>query len=68
MDHEQNAARSKAMIRPHDDRPSDEVSSDVVARRREAIAGLQAIGRDMAARGGPVTREEILQWVQEGRR
>ena len=24
VDHEQNAARSKAMIRPHDDRPSDE--------------------------------------------
>ncbi len=57
-----------ARLVPIDDRPSDEVSSDVVARRREAIAGLQAIGRDMAARGGQVTREEILQWVQEGRR
>jgi prevent-host-death family protein len=48
--------------------PIGEVPSDVVERRREAIAGLQAIGREMAARGGPVTREEILQWVQEGRR
>ena len=48
--------------------PIDEVPIGVVVRRREAIAGLQAIGRDMAARGGPVTREEILQWVQEGRR
>ena len=57
-----------AKLVPIDDVPTEEVPSEVVARRREAIAGLQAIGRDMAARGGPVTREEILQWVQEGRR
>ena len=27
-----------------------------------------AVGREMEARGGPITREEILEWVREGRR
>lgn len=48
--------------------PIAEVSPELVARRRVALEGLQAIGRDMAARGGPITREEILEWVSEGRR
>ncbi len=48
--------------------PINEVSAELVARRREALQGLQAIGRDMAARGGPITREETLGWVREGRR
>lgn len=48
--------------------PVGEVSPELVARRREALQGLQAIGREMAERGGPITREEILEWVNEGRR
>ena len=48
--------------------PMSEVSPELVQRRREALSDLQAIGRDIAARGGPITREEILEWVREGRR
>jgi prevent-host-death family protein len=48
--------------------PIAEVSPELVARRRQIAAEMQAIGREMAARGGPVTREEILEWVREGRR
>ncbi len=48
--------------------PINEVSPELVARRRQALEGLQAIGREMEARGGPITREEILEWVHEGRR
>jgi prevent-host-death family protein len=48
--------------------PISEVSAELVERRREALKGLQAIGREMVARGGPITREEILEWVREGRR
>ena len=48
--------------------PIGEVSPDLVARRRQALAELQAIGREMIARGGPITVEEILQWRDEGRR
>ena len=48
--------------------PISEVSPELVQRRREALSDLQAIGRDIAQRGGPITREEILEWVREGRR
>jgi prevent-host-death family protein len=48
--------------------PISEVSPELVARRRAAVAGMQAIGREMAARGGPITQEEILEWIHEGRR
>lgn len=48
--------------------PMGEVSPELVARRRKAVAGLQAIGREMEARGGPITQEEILEWIREGRR
>jgi prevent-host-death family protein len=48
--------------------PITEVPAKLVARRRRALAELQAIGRGIEARGGPITREEILQWVQEGRK
>ncbi len=48
--------------------PITEVSPELVARRRQIAAEMQAIGREMAARGGPITREEILEWVREGRR
>jgi prevent-host-death family protein len=43
-------------------------SPELVQQRREAIKGMQAIGREMEARGGPITVEEILEWVREGRR
>lgn len=48
--------------------PINEVSPELVARRRQIAAEMQAIGREMEARGGPITREEILGWVREGRR
>ena len=44
------------------------VSPELVQQRLEALKGLQAIGREMEARGGPITVEEILDWVREGRR
>ena len=39
-----------------------------VQRRLDAVKRLQALGADMAARGGPVTHEEICEWIHEGRR
>ncbi|MDZ7592409.1 MAG: type II toxin-antitoxin system prevent-host-death family antitoxin [Rubrivivax sp.] len=48
--------------------PISEVSPELFRQRLEAVAGLQAIGREMAKRGGPVTLEEILAWRDEGRR
>lgn len=48
--------------------PIAEVSPELVARRKRALAELQAIGRKMIARGGPITVEEILQWRDEGRK
>jgi len=48
--------------------PISEVSPELYRQRMEALAGLQAVGREMEKRGGPITREEILEWVREGRR
>ena len=48
--------------------PIGEVSPELVERRRQALREMQAIGRAMEARGGPITREEVLEWVHEGRR
>lgn len=48
--------------------PINEVPAALVARRRQALAELQDIGRRMAERGGPITVDEILQWRDEGRR
>ncbi|MBN8508430.1 MAG: type II toxin-antitoxin system Phd/YefM family antitoxin [Burkholderiales bacterium] len=48
--------------------PISEVPAEVVERRRRIAAELQAIGREMEQRGGPITREEILEWVHEGRK
>lgn len=48
--------------------PINEVPAELIARRRQALAELQDIGRRIAARGGPITIEEILQWRDEGRR
>ena len=39
-----------------------------MTRRREAIARLQKLGAAVAARGGPVTSDEIAEWIREGRR
>lgn len=48
--------------------PISEVPPELVERRRQILAELQAIGRDVAQRGGPLTVEEILAWRDEGRR
>jgi prevent-host-death family protein len=37
------------------------------ARRRRALAGMRKIGQEIARERGPVTRDEIVQWVREGR-
>ena len=39
-----------------------------VQRRLDAVKRLQALGATVAARGGPVTHEEIVEWIREGRR
>jgi prevent-host-death family protein len=36
-------------------------------RRRQALARMQAIGAEIAARGGPITQEELVEWIREGR-
>ncbi len=48
--------------------PISEVSPELVARRRQILQELQAIGREIEKRGGPLTVEEILEWRDEGRR
>ncbi len=48
--------------------PIGDVPPQVLKRRRKALARMQAVGAEVASRGGPITREEILDWVQEGRR
>jgi prevent-host-death family protein len=48
--------------------PIGEVSPELVAQRLKAIEAMQAIGRGIAARGGPVTDAEIQEWIREGRR
>ena len=48
--------------------PISEVSPELYQRRMVALDALQAIGRDMQKRGGPITVEELLAWRDEGRR
>ncbi len=48
--------------------PIGDVPLQALKRRRKALLRLQAVGADVATRGGPITREEILDWVHEGRR
>lgn len=48
--------------------PIREVSPELVARRMEIIAEMKRIGREIEARGGPITIQEILSWRDEGRR
>ena len=48
--------------------PISEVSPELYQRRLAALDALQAVGREVAKRGGPITVEEILSWRDEGRR
>lgn len=48
--------------------PIGEVSAELIERRRRAVAAMQVIGAEVAARGGPITQDEILDWIREGRR
>jgi len=48
--------------------PISEVSPELVARRLQIFEELQAIGREIEKRGGPLSIEEILEWRDEGRR
>jgi prevent-host-death family protein len=48
--------------------PITEVSPELFRQRMAAVAEAQAVGRDMQRRGGPITNEEVLEWVREGRR
>jgi prevent-host-death family protein len=45
-----------------------EISPELYRKRLEILDELQAVGREIAARGGPITVEEILSWRDEGRR
>jgi prevent-host-death family protein len=48
--------------------PIGQVSPELVQQRLDAMAAMQAIGREVEQRGGPITVEEILSWRDEGRR
>lgn len=39
-----------------------------LARQREAVEALSAIGRRIRERRGPTTAAEIREWIDEGRR
>ncbi len=41
---------------------------DIVARRRAAMEGLFALREELRAKGVGATREEIREWIDEGRR
>lgn len=45
-----------------------EISPELYRKRLEILAELQAVGREIEKRGGPITVEEILSWRDEGRR
>jgi prevent-host-death family protein len=48
--------------------PLDGVSAELVQQRRQAVAELQEIGQAVAGRTGVITRDEIVDWIREGRR
>lgn len=48
--------------------PISEVSPELVQRRRQILGELQAIGREIEKRGGPLSVQEMLEWRDEGRR
>ncbi len=45
-----------------------EISPELYRKRLEILDELQAVGREIAAKGGAITVEEILSWRDEGRR
>jgi prevent-host-death family protein len=47
--------------------PFGGVSAELLERRLKAVAAMQQIGREIAQRGEPLTTEEIVEWVREGR-
>lgn len=48
--------------------PIRDAAPDMLQRRAKAIKGMQAIGREIEKRGGPLSLEEVLAWRDEGRR
>jgi prevent-host-death family protein len=48
--------------------PIADVSAALLERRRQALACMQAIGDEVAAQGRPITQDEIIEWIREGRR
>ena len=36
-------------------------------KRRKAVEEMQRIGRDIARKNGPITRDEIVGWIREAR-
>ncbi len=48
--------------------PYEPVRAVDLKRRQRAVARMQALGAKIAKRGGPVTQEEISEWIREGRR
>lgn len=41
---------------------------DVIARRKTAMEGLFALRQRLRAKGIGATREEVREWIEEGRR
>lgn len=44
------------------------ISAELLERRHRALERMQAIGDEVAAQGRPITQEEIIEWIREGRR
>jgi prevent-host-death family protein len=47
---------------------TSEISPELYRKRLQILDELQAVGREIEKRGGPITVEEILSWRDEGRR
>jgi prevent-host-death family protein len=47
--------------------PFGGVSAELLERRLKAVAAMQQIGREIAERGKPLSTQEIVEWVREGR-
>jgi prevent-host-death family protein len=48
--------------------PVGQITPQLLERRRQAVAAMQAIGNEVAAGGQVITQDEILEWIREGRR
>jgi hypothetical protein len=44
------------------------VEENRIARKREAIDALWALGQQIRKKYGPTTAAEIREWIEEGRR